>query len=323
MHRQITFILILIILIIFQLSFTIVHEGNNAILTRFNKVVKNQNHDPIVLESGIHFKIPFIDVIKISDNRIHTLNVQLNHVFSKEEKEIIVNYYIKWRISDFQNYYLSTGGNDYKTEILLDHISNDILRTKISNLNIKDIIRDLNINLVKDFCDSLKNSKTSKTKKMIDTVNSEHSKRHTSVLNSNIMQMLGIKIIDMQINNIDLPNNEISYLFNRISSERLSIAQNKILEGEEEAKNIQKKADYQATIIIDEAKRDASIIRGDTDLQVTKIFTDSFKNDIEFYMFIKSLNAYKKIFDKNRDLIILNFDNEFFKYMKHPFINIH
>ncbi|MXP51329.1 protease modulator HflC [Pantoea sp. SoEX] len=318
MQKQIT--LILITLIMFQLSFTIIHEGNNAILIRFNRILTDKkNNNPILLEPGLHFKIPFIDFIQVLDNRIRTLNIQSNHFLSKENKEIFIDYYIKWRISNFKNYYISTEGNYSKIETMLDQISNEILHIKIAKLHIKDIINDLNVNLSKDIYKSLNNLNKNKIQTSIFY---NQNKNNKLMSNTNIMEILGIKIIDIQINNINFANNELTCLLNKIRYERSSLAQNEIWKGKEEAKKIQKQAKYQASLIIDEAKKQASIIYGDTEFQVAKIFNDTFKNDIEFYVFIKSLNAYKNIFDKNKDLIIFNLDSEFFKYMKKPFVNM-
>ncbi|WP_158675176.1 protease modulator HflC [Candidatus Pantoea edessiphila] len=331
MHKTITLIIITVLIII-KSSLYIVYEGQKAIITRFDKILRNtKNHNPILLEPGLHFKIPFIDTIKPLDIRIHTMNMKSNHFISKDHKEIIVDSYIQWRINDIDNYYMSTGGSDSQAEMILNNVSNDILSIQIGNLYIKDIINDLHNNLTKKMLNALNNAKLETQKTSNDSMKnkiisnnliSDYKDKITKIiLHFNSMAILGIKIVDVQINNINFPSNELKYVFNRIISENKLIAQNEILNSQEEFNKSKIQADHNAKIIVDKATNNALSIRENSELQAEKMLIDSFNNDIEFYTFILNLNAYKTVFNNKKDLVILNLDNDFFKYMKNPLIN--
>ncbi|WP_158675183.1 protease modulator HflC [Candidatus Pantoea edessiphila] len=313
MHKIITLIII-VILMMCRTSLCIVNEGHKAILVRFSKIVRDKNNNIKLLEPGLHFKIPFIDIITSIDNRIHTTNIK-NNFFSKEGKEIVLDFYIKWRVNNFNDYYMSTKGDILKTEMILNRKSNDILNIHIAHSYLKDVINDLKSHLTKDVYNALSN------------INIENKELTAKSINNNLkfknntIGMSGIEIVDMNINNIELTNNELNCIFNRIRNKHKLLAQKQILKGKEESKKIRMQANYQADLIMNEAKIKALIIKNDNDVKIARMFADHFKNDMEFYTFIRSLTAYKKIFRKKKDLIVLSLDSDFFKYIKNPLIN--
>ncbi|PPI87812.1 HflC protein [Candidatus Pantoea edessiphila] len=320
MRKQII-IITTITLIIFQFSLFIVNEDQKAILIRFTKLVKDQNNTAVLLEPGLHFKIPFVDVAKTLDTRIHSMNIKATHLFSKEQKEIIVDYYIKWRVSNFENYYTSTGGNALQIEKLLNLISNDVIRIQIAKLNIKDIINDLNNKLTINVRNALNDINTNQRQLIKKSINNKiiFNKINKLILHFDTTKLLGIKVIDIQINNITLPHNELNYVFNNIRSERYLLAQNELLDGQNKSQKLKNQADYKAILMLNQAKNDALMIGVKNDLKISKMLTNAFGKNIEFYIFIHSLKNYKMIVDKTKDLIVLSLNSDFFKYIKNPF----
>ena len=119
MRKPIVF-LIIVVLVALYASLFVVQEGQRGIVLRFGKVLRDGENKPQVFEPGLHFKIPFLETVKTLDARIQTMDNQADRFVTKEKKDLIVDSYIKWRISDFSRYYLATGGGDVsQAEVLL------------------------------------------------------------------------------------------------------------------------------------------------------------------------------------------------------------
>ncbi|WP_422667447.1 protease modulator HflC [Buchnera aphidicola] len=273
----------LLFLFVFS-SFFVIQEGERGIILQFGKVLRNNTNKTVVYTPGLHFKWPFLDTVKILDSRIHTINNELDHVVTKDKKEIIIESYVRWKISDFSRYYLNTEGKKiWQIETLLKHYINDQLRLYASNVDIKDIISHADTRLT---CCILNNINT--------------------------ISVLGINVLDFRIKKINFSESMYHTIYNRMNLEQELIAQNKRSEGYEKEKKLRSYTDYKISIILAKSEKKALIIRSQAEAKVTKLFAKNFSKEPDFYLFIRSLRAYENIFQKNNNVIILNIDSDFF-----------
>ncbi|QNS01733.1 MAG: protease modulator HflC [Buchnera aphidicola (Pentalonia nigronervosa)] len=302
MNKALIFVLSIIFLF-FSSSFFIVHEGKCGIVLRFGKVLRNHEQQTLIYTPGLHFKLPFLETIKMLDSRIYTMNNQADRFVTKEKKDLIVDSYIKWRISDFGRYYLATGGGDvFQAEILLKRKFSDRLRSKIGQLDIKEIVADARGKLTVDVLNSLNQG----------TINSDNM----SNININSMTALGIEVVDVRIKQINLPNEVFDAIYNRMRAEREGFARIQRSQGKEEAEKLRASADYQVALILAEARKQALIIQGTGEAEVTKLFAQNFNKEPDFYLFIRCLRAYENSFKNTGDIMLISSDNDFFKYMR-------
>ncbi|WMY95133.1 MAG: protease modulator HflC [Arsenophonus sp.] len=324
------FIIVFSILFGLYMSIFIVQETERGIILRFDKVVRNSENKPVVYDAGLHFKIPFIETVKILDARIQTLDVQADRYLTRENKDLMVDSYLKWRINDFSAYYVATGGGDfYQAEILLKRKFSDRLRSEFGRLNVKDIITDSRGRLTVDVRDTLnkgtasdiESSKKNPESIVMNKVYSvtEIENENTDVVNTNSMAALGIEVVDVRIKRIELPSEVSEAIYQRMRAEREAVARQHRSQGQEEAVKIRAAADKTVTETLAEAERTALRLRGEGDAMVIKIFSDVFNQDPDFYAFIRSLRAYEKSFRKNNDdIMVLSPNIDFFRYMHAP-----
>ncbi|XBC37648.1 MAG: protease modulator HflC [Buchnera aphidicola (Meitanaphis microgallis)] len=312
------------IFIFLFLCLFIVQEGQRGIILRFGKVLRNSQNQPIVYNPGLYVKFPLIDTVKMLDSRIQTMDNQADRFVTREKKDLIVDSYIKWNISDFSRYYLATGGGDIaQAEILLKRKFSDRLRSEMGRLNVKEIVTDSRGRLTTDVRDALNtgsvdyasdNTKKQNEYMMLDIKKNKYNK---VLINTNSMTELGIKVIDVRIKQISLPIEVSDAIYNRMRAEREAVARSQRSKGQEEAEKLRASADYEVTKVLSEAQRQALIIRGEGEATVAQLFSSSFSQEPSFYSFIRSLRAYENSFKSGRDILIINPDNNyFFKYMK-------
>ncbi|EOJ6000459.1 protease modulator HflC [Cronobacter sakazakii] len=328
--RKSVIAVIIIALVVLYTSIFVVKEGERGIILQFSKVVRDNDNKPKVYEPGLHFKLPFIESVKTLDARIQTMDNQADRFVTKEKKDLIVDSYIKWRISDFSRYYLATGGGDLsQAEVLLKRKFSDRLRSEIGRLDVKDIVTDSRGRLTSEVREAL-NSGSAGTEDEVETPAADDAiasaaKRVTEetngkvpVINPNSMAALGIEVVDVRIKQINLPAEVSEAIFNRMRAEREAVARRHRSQGQEEAEKLRAAADYEVTRTLAEAERQARILRGEGDAEAAKLFADAFSQDPDFYAFIRSLRAYESSFNSNQDVMVLSPDSDFFRYMKTP-----
>lgn len=321
--------IIIMILIFFMLcvSLFVVQEGQRGIILRFGKVLRDIENKPQVYLPGLHFKIPFIETVKSLDARIQTMDNQADRFVTKEKKDLIVDSYIKWRISDFSRYYLATGGDDVsQAEVLIKRKFSDRLRSEIGRLDVKDIVTDSRGRLTTDVRDALNAGSDDEleTRAADDAIAivaariDRETNNQKPLMNSNSMASLGIQVVDVRIKQINLPTEVSDAIYNRMRAEREAVARSQRSQGQEEAEKLRAQADYQVNRTLAEAQRTALISRGEGDAKAAKLFADAFSQAPDFYTFIRSLRAYTNSFSNAQDILVLNPDNNFFRYMKAP-----
>lgn len=325
--RKSLLIIPIAVLVLLYSSLFVVMEGQRGIALRFGKVVRDGEKKPLVYKPGLHLKIPLIETVNMLDARIQTMDNQADRFVTKEKKDLIVDSYIKWRISDFSRYYLATGGGDIsQAEVLLKRKFSDRLRSEIGRLDIKDIVTDSRGKLMSDVRDALNNGTVDDNAPTTDADNAiadaaarvEKETGKQPPVNPNSMSALGIEVVDVRIKQINLPTEVSDAIYQRMRAEREAVARRHRSQGQEEAEKLRATADYQVTKTLAEAERQGRIVRGEGDAEAAKLYADAFNQDIDFFTFMRSMQAYEDSFKQGKDIMILSPDSDFFKYMKSP-----
>ncbi len=320
-------VIIIAILAVVYASIFIVSQTERGIVLRFGKVLRDAENIPIIYEPGLHFKVPFVESVKILDARIQTLEIQADRYLTSENKDLMVDSYLKWRVTDFSRYYVATGGgNPAQAETLLKRKFSDRLRSEFGRLSVKDIITDSRGRLTVDVRDALnKGTAVDDATKDADALIADAAARVEQetnlkplVVNANSMAALGIEVVDVRIKRIELPNEVSEAIYARMRAEREAVARQHRSQGQEEATKIRAVADKTVTETLAEAERTALTYQGEGDAMATKLFADAFNQDPEFYAFIRSLRAYEKSFKSGEDIMVLSPDTDFFRFMKAP-----
>ena len=241
------------------------------------------------IEPGLHFKIPWVNTVRKFDARIQTEDATPERFLTLEQKALEVDSYAKWRIVDVDQFYVSTRGNVSTAGNLLAQRINDGLRDQIGARTLIEVVAGERDQLMLDL---------------------------TAELNETTASDIGIEVIDVRVKRIDLPADDRSSVYERMITERNREAQEIRSRGDELAIGIRADADRQVVIYEAEAYRDAEQIRGEGDANATAIYADAFSKDEEFYAFTRSLNAYRETFSSKSDVLLLDPDSDYFKYLK-------
>ncbi|AYA41348.1 protease modulator HflC [Xenorhabdus nematophila] len=324
MRKSLVFTIAAVLVVLYS-SIFIVYEGQRGIMLRFGKVVRDSDNKPLVYQPGPHFKVPFIETVKTLDARIQTMDIKADRFLTSENKDLIVDSYLKWRIKDFSSYYLATGNGEIaQAELLLKRKFSDRLRSEIGRLDVRGIVTDSRGRLTTDVRNAL-NLGTSEDDSSADSDIAsaaarieKETKGKQPVLNPNSMAALGIEVVDVRIKQINLPDEVSGAIYQRMRAEREAVARRHRSQGLEEAEKVRAAADKTATEIKAEANSEALVLRGEGDAEATKLFADAFSKDPEFYAFIRSLRAYEKSFQNDGNIMVLSPDSDFFRYMKEP-----
>ncbi len=293
MRKLLLPILAVIAFVLFQ-SVIVVQEGQRGIMLRFNKVHRDADNKVIIYEPGLHFKVPVIDQLKTLDARIQTLDGQEDRFVTVEKKDLLVDSYVKWRISDFGQFYTSTGGDYQKASDLLRRKVNDRLRSEIGSRTIKDIVSGSRGELMAGAQKALNAGEDG-------------------------AERLGIEVVDVRVKQINLPNEVSSSIYQRMQAERAAVAREHRSQGEEKAEFIRADVDRKVVLILANANKTAEELKGQGDAEAAKIYADAFKQEPEFYSFVRSLKAYEESFAAgSNNMMLLKPDSEFFRFMKAP-----
>ncbi|KAE9536293.1 protease modulator HflC [Ursidibacter arcticus] len=292
--RRILFPLLAVILFIVYQAVIVVQEGQRGIMLRFNKVHRDADNKVVVYEPGLHFKLPIIDQLKTLDARIQTLDGQEDRFVTVEKKDLLVDSYVKWKISDFGQFYTSTGGDYQKASDLLRRKVNDRLRSEIGSRTIKDIVSGSRGELMAGAQKALNAGEDG-------------------------AERLGIEVVDVRVKQINLPNEVSSSIYQRMQAERAAVAREHRSQGEEKAEFIRADVDKKVILILANANKTAEEMKGQGDAEAAKIYADAFSQDPQFYSFIRSLKAYEESFAEGKNnMMLLKPDSEFFRFMKAP-----
>ncbi len=278
-------ITILALLIIGSQCIYIVTERERAVLLQFGEVVKTD------VPPGLHFMLPVVNKARIFDGRMMTLDASPQRYLTLEKKAVIVDSFVKWRIRSVEKFYTATSGDEFIAARLLASRIETGLRNQVAERSMHEVV-------------------SGQRDELMTTL--------TRQLNLIAQEELGIEVIDVRIKGIDLPPEVSNSVFSRMASERAREARDHRAKGKELAEGISADADRQKVVIEAEAYRDAEQLRGDGDAKAASIYARAYNKNREFYSFYRSLGAYKKSFGNKSDLIVLEPDSEFFRYLKNP-----
>ena len=272
----------LITVIIISQSIFVVSEIERAVKLRFGEIVQFD------LEPGLHFKWPIVNSVRYFDSRILTLDAQPQRYLTSEKKALMVDSFIKWRIKDVAKYFTTTGGDEERAKRLLSQRVDTGLRNEFGIRTVKEVVSGER--------DQLMNSLTS----MLDKIAQEE---------------LGVEVIDLRVKRIDLPLEVSDSVYNRMRTERQRLARELRAQGNEVAEKIRATADKDKTIILADAYREAEETRGNGDAKATATYAEAYSKDPEFYDFTRSLKAYQATFQSKGDILLIDPDSDFFKYL--------
>jgi membrane protease subunit HflC len=275
-------IVLMVILLGANSTLYVVSEFERGVKLQFGKLVEAD------IQPGLHVKVPFVDNVRIFDARILTVDAQPASFFTVEKKRLIVDSYAKWRISNVETYYKATGGVESVAQNRLANRVNNGLRNQFGTRTLNEVVsgeRDL---LMKNITDEL---------------------------NATVLENLGIEVVDVRVKRIDLPQEVSSQVFRRMTAERDKEARELRSTGKERAEKIRASADRERTIEVANAYRDAEELRGEGDAKAASVYAAAYQQDPEFYSFMRSLNAYKTAFSNKGDIMLVEPDSDFFKYL--------
>lgn len=274
--------LVLLLVLISTQCLYIVSERQRAVLLRFGEVVESD------VQPGIHFKLPVVNKVRIFDGRLLTLDALPQRYLTQEKKAVIVDSFVKWRVSEVEKYYTATSGDEDVAKRLLTSRVDTGLRNQFGARSMHEVVSGERDELMHEL---------------------------TEKLNRIAQKELGIEVLDIRVKGIDLPPEVSSSVFSRMETEREREAREHRAKGKELAEGIAADADRQKTVIQAEAYREAEQVRGDGDATAAAIYAKAYNRDPEFYSFYRSLNAYTKTFGNADDLLVLDPKSDFFKYL--------
>lgn len=263
-------------------SVFIVKETEYAIKFRLGEVVRAD------YEPGLHLKAPFVNNVVKFDKRLLLLDMPPEQMNTAEQKYVEVDYYIKWRIEDPREFYVSTSGGDVL-----------IARSRLAQL-IRDDLRE-------EFA----------RRTLVQVVSEERRDMMTELQTAAnaSAQDFGIVINDVRIKKIELTEEVLDSVFNRMETERTEFANELRSLGRERAEEIRAEADRRVRILLAEAERDGARMRGEGEARATQIYANAYERDPDFYAFQRSLQAYRRSFSGSRDMLLLDSDSDFFRFL--------
>jgi len=272
-----------LVIIVASNSLYVVKETQRGVLLKFGEVV-NPNLAP-----GIHFKVPFVNNVRLFDGRILTVDSPAERFFTQEKKALIVDSYAKFRVLDTATYYTATNGEEARAAGLLAQRINDGLRNEVAVRTVQEVVSGSRDEVMESI-----------TQRLSEVAATE----------------LGVEVIDVRVKKIDLPPDVSNSVYRRMNAEREKEARELRSEGQELAEGIRASADREVTVLEANAFREAEMVRGLGDAEATRIYADAYNQDPEFYAFVRSLKAYQETFNAGSDIMVIDPDNQFYQYLR-------
>jgi modulator of FtsH protease HflC len=274
--------LVLLLILASTCVFTVT-ENELAIRTQFREIISSQ------YEPGLHFKTPIDTVIKF-ERRIVSQSFQGETFLTNENRSVIVDFYVKWRIRDAGRYYQSFGTNEGQASQRLSDIVKDGIKNAVAQRTLQQIVAA---------------ERAAFTGQMFGRA-------------SKTVQDLGLELIDVRVQRIDLPEDVASRVYASMQQSFERLARQLRGEGEKDALRIRAEADRKRTEILSAAARDALKIRGEADSKAAAVYAQAYNKNPEFYSFYRSLQAYRNSIGRDGDVMVVSPDSEFFRYLRAP-----
>jgi membrane protease subunit HflC len=272
-------------LLVLSMSVYTVDQRKAAIKFQLGEVVSMQT------EPGLYFMVPLLQNVRLYDTRIQTYDSKdAERFLTSENKNVLVDSFVKWRVIDVRQYYVSVRGDSVAAEARISQTVNDALRAEFAKRTVHDVV-------------------SGERQKIMDTVADKVDKD---------VKNIGVEVVDVRLKRVDLVPEISSDVFRRMESERKRVANELRSTGSAEGEKIKADADRQKQIIVAEAYRDAQRIKGEGDAQAARIYAEAFGKNPEFYSFYRSLEAYRAALRNKGDVMLLEPNSDFFKYLKNP-----
>ncbi len=287
MNRSVSAVLIVlvVILVVASLALFTVDQRQNAIVFRLGEPVQ------VITKPGLYLKVPLLDNVRFFDVRILTMDPDEPERFiTSEKKNLLVDSFVKWRIVDVVQYYISVGGDETRARIRLAQTVNDNLRAEFGKRTIHEVVSGERENVM-DL--------------MREKVDTDARK-------------IGVQVLDVRLKRVDLPLEVSEAVYRRMEAERKRVANELRSLGFAESEKIRADADRQREVIVAEAYRDAQRIKGQGDARAAATYAQAFQQNAEFYSFYRSLEAYRQSLKTKSDVMVLDPSSDFFKYLKGP-----
>jgi len=262
-------------------SIFVIDEKEDGIVFQFGEAIRSD------IPTGLNFKLPIIQNVKKYDSRLQTLDEEPNRILTIESKYLIVDSFVKYRITNVRTFYDATSGSFINLNNLLGQRTAFELKNQFGRRTVTELVSGERDQLMGDMRENLGNS----------------------------VSDLGIEVIDFRVKRIDLPPELSSSVYERMRSERNRLAEELRAEGNELSNEIRSTADKEKVIILAEAYKTSEKIRGDGDATAAAIYAESFSKDSEFYEFTRSMKAYDATFNNKSDVLLIDPKSDFFKYL--------
>ena len=287
MNRSAAAVLVtaVIALLVLSMSVYTVDQRKAAIKFQLGEVV-SMHTDP-----GLYFMVPLLQNVRLYDTRIQTYDSKdAERFLTSENKNVLVDSFVKWRVIDVRQYYVSVRGDSVAAEARISQTVNDALRAEFAKRTVHDVV-------------------SGERDKIMETVADKVDKD---------VKGIGVEVVDVRLKRVDLVPEISSDVFRRMESERKRVANELRSTGTAEGEKIKAEADRAKQVIVAEAYRDAQRVKGEGDAQAARIYAEAFGKNPEFYSFYRSLEAYRASLRNKSDVMVLEPSSDFFKYLKSP-----
>ena len=281
-----TVVAVLFVAVLLRLSVFIVDQRQSAIVFSFGEIER------VINEPGLHFKYPPpIQNVEFVDRRILTIDSATpDRVQTSEKKNLLIDSFVKWRVTDPKAYWVSFQGGERGAEERMSTLVRDAMNQAVNKRTVSEII--------------------SRTR--------EKAMEEIRVAVQDRVKDLGVTIVDVRLRHVDFVPEIMTTVYQRMSAERKRVANEERAQGAAEAEKIKADADRQREVLLAEAYRDAQRVKGDGDAKAASIYSKAFGANPEFYAFYRSLDAYRQSFKSPADTIVVDPSSDFFRYMKNP-----
>ncbi len=271
------------LLVIASLSLFVVDQRQSAIVFQLGEIVRVDE------QPGIKWKLPLVQSVRYFDKRIQTVDAaEPERYMTSEKKNVMVDAFVKWRIADVKQYYISVSGDQMRAENRLMQTVNSAMREEFGKHTVSDVV--------------------SGEREKIMTVLRE--KTNADAKN------IGVEVLDVRLKRVDFPTEISTKVYSRMEAERKTVASELRATGNAESEKIRADADKQKQVILANAYRDAQRMKGEGDARATAIYANAFSRNPEFFAFYRSLEAYKESFKNKGDVMVIDPNSDFFKYLK-------
>jgi len=260
-----------------------VDQRQNAIVFQLGQVKE------VVTKPGLNFKIPLLQNVRLFDMRILTYDdAEPLRFLTQGNRPLLVDSFVKWRIIDVQQYYVSVRGEEFEAARRIRQTVSGTLREQFGARTLQEVVSGQRDALMSD------------VRKLVDQD----------------LKRIGVEIIDVRLKRVDLPQDVSESVYGRMQAERKRIANELRATGAAESENIRADADRQREVILAEAYRDAQRVRGEGDAKAANIYASAFSQNPEFYSFYRSMEAYRSTFRGRNDLMLIEPNSDFLRYFR-------